>query len=293
MYLIIYVIPMNDIFSLSNRTAEIWNVQIWISSTVIPIQIQMKLLSFTATRSKMSSISMLRLVMFMPNCPYAIGFMIITMKFSSAFLQAFEEIMDQYKLPPSWQKLSDKQRKDVLLKLLDHLDLSQKTARMKAVRTVLYLAQGCFCEIQSDVEQQEYTRQNVKLLYEMGMFPVFVELLNFEIEYVLLEQMMSDQSRPSHVRVIHELFLCRNASTANNALRKVAVSLADSVDLRLILSVLYIMTEVIRSENEAGSEDFQEIAESITNELSVYLLNEEFERSEKKIRPNIVSFIII
>lgn len=92
--------------------------------------------------------------------------------------------MIQYKLPPSWQKLTEKQRKDVILKLLDHLDLSQKSLRMKAVRAVLYLAQGCFCEIQSDVEQQQYTRENVKLLYNMGLFPVFVELLNYEIEYV-------------------------------------------------------------------------------------------------------------
>lgn len=61
-----------------------------------------------------------------------------------------------------------------------------------------------------------------------------------------------------------------NSSAANIAMRKVAVSLADSVDLRIILSVLYIMTEVIRSEKAAGSDDFKEIAESFTNELSVY-----------------------
>lgn len=51
-------------------------------------------------------------------------------------------------------------------------------------------------------------------------------------------------------------------------MRKVAVSLADSVDLRIILSVLYIMTEVIRNEKAAGSNDFKEIAETFTNELS-------------------------
>lgn len=51
-------------------------------------------------------------------------------------------------------------------------------------------------------------------------------------------------------------------------MRKVAVSLADSVDLRIILSVLYIMTEVIRNEKAAGSMDFLEIADTFTNELS-------------------------
>lgn len=53
-------------------------------------------------------------------------------------------------------------------------------------------------------------------------------------------------------------------------MRKVAVSLADSVDLRVILSVLYIITEVIRAEKIAASEDFTDICESFTNELSMY-----------------------
>lgn len=53
-------------------------------------------------------------------------------------------------------------------------------------------------------------------------------------------------------------------------MRKVAVSLADSVDLRIILSVLYIITEVIRCEKVADSIDFKDITESFTNELSKF-----------------------
>lgn len=51
-------------------------------------------------------------------------------------------------------------------------------------------------------------------------------------------------------------------------MRKVAVSLSDSVDLRIILSVLYIITEIIRTEKVAESSDFKNIAETFTNELS-------------------------
>lgn len=97
-------------------------------------------------------------------------------------VRSFEELMIQFNLPPSWQKLTDQQRTDVVLKLLDQLDVSTKKVRMKAARTVLYLAQGCFAEVQSDQEQQMWTQKNVKLIYEMGLFPVLVELLNFEIE---------------------------------------------------------------------------------------------------------------
>lgn len=112
-------------------------------------------------------------------------------------MQAFEDQMEYYKLPPSWQKLTEIQRKDVVLKLLDQLDLSKKSLRMKAARTVLYLAQGCFAEVQSDHEQLQWTRINVKLLYEMGLFATFVELLNYEIEYdmELINSFLSINSR--------------------------------------------------------------------------------------------------
>lgn len=54
-------------------------------------------------------------------------------------------------------------------------------------------------------------------------------------------------------------------------MRKVTVSLADSIDLRIILSVLYIITEVIREEKVSGSVEFKEVAETFTNELSMDL----------------------
>ncbi|XP_034948601.1 striatin-interacting protein 1 homolog isoform X2 [Chelonus insularis] len=136
-------------------------------------------------------------------------------------LQAFEDLMESFQLRPWWQKLSVSQQKSVILKLLDQLEVSNKDMRMKAARCILYLAQGCWSEVQSDREQQEWTRKNVMLLYEAGIFSTFVELLNIEIE---------------------------NSTAASSAMRKLAVSLADSVDLRIILSVLYIITEVMREE---------------------------------------------
>ncbi|XP_035720757.1 striatin-interacting protein 1 homolog isoform X3 [Vespa mandarinia] len=136
-------------------------------------------------------------------------------------LKAFEDQMEWYKLCPWWQKLDASQKKSVVYKLLDQLEVSNKQLRMKAARCILYLVQGCWAEVQSDKEQQDWTRKNVMLLYEAGVFPAFVELLNIEIE---------------------------NSTTASLAMRKLAVSLADSVDLRIILSVLYIITEVMREE---------------------------------------------
>ncbi|XP_076759867.1 striatin interacting protein isoform X1 [Xylocopa sonorina] len=136
-------------------------------------------------------------------------------------LTAFEEQMELYKLRPWWQNLTETQQKSVIYKLLDQLDVSNKQLRMKAARCILYLAQGCWAEVQSDAEQREWTRTNVMLLYEAGVFPAFVELLNIEIT---------------------------NTRRAGFAMRKISVSLDDSTDLRIILSVLYIITEVMREE---------------------------------------------
>lgn len=153
--------------------------------------------------------------------------------------------MESYKLRPWWQNLTEVQQRSVISKLLDQLEVSNKQLRMKAARCILYLAQGCWAGVQSDKEQQEWTRINVMLLYEAGVFPAFVELLNMEIAYVYFYIKKK--------KLVLQYFLIylstyRNSSRAAPAMRKISVSLDDSVDLRVILSVLYIITEVMREE---------------------------------------------
>lgn len=89
-------------------------------------------------------------------------------------------------MPPSWQKLNDEQRKCIVLNLMDKLEVSKKVTRLKACRSILYLVQGCWAEVQSDQEQQYWARENVKLLYTLGVFQGVVELLNLEIEYAII-----------------------------------------------------------------------------------------------------------
>lgn len=90
--------------------------------------------------------------------------------------------MEQYNLPPSWQRLNALQKKSVVMKLLDQLEVSSKTLRMIAARCILYIAQGCWAEMQSDAEQQQWMRSNCMLLYDLGVFSTFSELLNIETE---------------------------------------------------------------------------------------------------------------
>lgn len=146
-----------------------------------------------------------------------------------------------YKLKPLWQQLSHEEHMSIIQKLMDQLEVLDVAMRMKAARTLLYLAQGCWVEVQSDEEQLKLTRYNVMMLFRLGVFQAFVELLNLEIE---------------------------NAATANVAIRKIAVSLADSIDLRVILSFLYIITEVMRAEKENQETEYDDLVEAFVLEIS-------------------------
>nr|CAG4647701.1 EOG090X01YQ [Moina brachiata]SVE92870.1 EOG090X01YQ [Moina brachiata] len=154
--------------------------------------------------------------------------------------KAFEELMEAFQVRPHWQALNRDVRKGVLFKLSEQLELSNKTQRMKAARALLYIAQGCWLEVQSDAEQHHWARQNVVMLYQLGIFHCFLELLNYEIEN----------------------------NHGSMMVRKLAVSLADSTDLRIILTVLYTMVEVLRCSQDDDPDEMKFIQQELKNELA-------------------------
>lgn len=157
-------------------------------------------------------------------------------------MKAFEDQMEMYDLPPNWQKLDATAQRGIVMKLMNQLEVSNRQFRMQAARCILYLAQGCWAEVQSDEEQYQNTRDNVIVLYDQGVFTSFIDLLNMEIESACSPDIV--------------------------AVKITNVTLADSADLRVILSVLYIITETIRDEKEKNSEDYKMIAESFIQEIN-------------------------
>ena len=85
-------------------------------------------------------------------------------------------------LPIRWTSLSDKEKDKALLRLLDSIEMSQRSIRMQAAKSILYLVQGVFGECLTLDKQAELSRANVFLLYKYGVFYTFVQLLNMEIE---------------------------------------------------------------------------------------------------------------
>ena len=68
-----------------------------------------------------------------------------------------------------------------------------------------------------------------------------------------------------------EIFCFRDAQATNSACRKLAVSLADSINLRTILSLLYTMTQVLRTHPDTH------LREAFQSELSKYTMFENLE----------------
>ncbi|VVC36533.1 Hypothetical protein CINCED_3A007437 [Cinara cedri] len=130
-------------------------------------------------------------------------------------IQEFEKVMQELNLKPAWHSLSMDNKNIVLSKLLDLLEVSDSSKRMNAARCVLYLLQGSWAECQSDRDQQMNSKENVLFLYKFGVYNIFVNLLNMEIDSV-----------QSH--------------------RKTQTNCTDSMNLRLILNVLYTFIEVLR-----------------------------------------------
>ncbi|KAG1663657.1 Striatin-interacting protein 1 [Nymphon striatum] len=173
--------------------------------------------------------------------------------------QSFEELMAEQGNIVPWTQMTDEQHHSVILRLSDLVEVSQRTIRMKACRACLYLVQGVFNEltliaenINDDDElvklQKFWSRKNVFNFYAHNMFTIFVELLNLEID---------------------------NNLAATSAQRKPAVSLGDSVDLRVILSVLYTMVEIMRHIDESDSEEWQKLRSIFVNELGLPVFGEE------------------
>jgi len=157
-------------------------------------------------------------------------------------VKAFEDQMELCDLPPNWQKQDSAAQRGIVMKLVDQLEVSDRSFRMQAARCILYLAQGCWAEVQSDEEQHQITRDNVLVLHQLGVFASFIDLLNMEIESACSPDIV--------------------------AVKITNVTLVDSTDIRVILSVLYIITETIRDERERGSEDYKELADSFVQEIN-------------------------
>ncbi|NXL38858.1 STRP2 protein, partial [Glaucidium brasilianum] len=162
--------------------------------------------------------------------------------------RCFEEDFHTQVQGRRWLELDGAQQKAYVMRLLDGLEVVNRDKRLKVARAILYLAQGVFGDCDNEGDILHWSRHNSFLLYRLGTFTAFLELLNMEID---------------------------NSQACSSALRKPAISLADSTELRVLLSVMYLMVENIRVEQEMDPPEWKTCRETFRMELSFPMHTEE------------------
>ncbi|XP_029429982.1 striatin-interacting protein 1 isoform X3 [Rhinatrema bivittatum] len=162
--------------------------------------------------------------------------------------KCFEEDFRLHVLDKKWTELETAQQRTHAMRLLDGLEVTAREKRLKIARALLYVAQGTFGECSSEAELQAWMRHNVFLLLEVGTFTALVELLNMEIE---------------------------NSAACSSAVRKPAISLADSTDLRVLLNIMYLIVDTVRQECEGDPLEWRVMQQTFRAELGTPLYNNE------------------
>ncbi|ELW65355.1 Protein FAM40A [Tupaia chinensis] len=162
--------------------------------------------------------------------------------------KCFEEDFRIHVTDKKWTELDTNQHRTHAMRLLDGLEVTAREKRLKVARAILYVAQGTFGECSSEAEVQSWMRYNVFLLLEVGTFHALVELLNMEID---------------------------NSAACSSAVRKPAISLADSTDLRVLLNIMYLIVETVHQECEGDKAEWRTMRQTFRAELGSPLYNNE------------------
>ncbi|XP_059165512.1 striatin-interacting protein 1-like isoform X2 [Physella acuta] len=157
----------------------------------------------------------------------------------------FEELAKAHGFE-KWTSLSYDDQIRFVVGLQDDLEVTERDKRVKAIQGLLYLVQGVFGECKSQNHMYDVSRRCVLLYLDLGLYTSLVQLLAMEVE---------------------------NSNSALLALRKPAVSITDSRELRFILNILYIMVETARTAdidkdlNDPVSQKLVEAREMFKEEL--------------------------
>lgn len=140
----------------------------------------------------------------------------------------------------NWLNLTASQQRTFIYYLLEKCEVVSSEDRLDAARSFLYLAHGNYMYGIDEMDIIQYSRANILLMIEAGVFPAMVELLALEKE---------------KEHGYHD-----NAKAAK-------ITIADNVSLRVCLSVIYVMIEVARREDKFDLPAETALRESFLNDL--------------------------
>lgn len=152
--------------------------------------------------------------------------------------QAFTEFTEKY-LDQPWTQLDRQAKICQVRQLIDWLDMADCVYRSYSAQCILYLVQGCYAECDTLEESLHWSRENVFLLYECGLFPALIQVLNLQM-------------------FISKEFFNSTAESIN-----------DSREIRLPLNILYTLMLVIHSTEEA---QYKALRDNFLQEISEPIL---------------------
>lgn len=161
--------------------------------------------------------------------------------------EVFEACLEASYQTVDWTDLSRDQRQSFIMSLLNRFEVVKPQERLEAVKCLLYLAHGNFAPGVCEESLEPTARENIFMMLELGVYCAAIELLALEME---------------QGKGVYE-------GTRSN------ITIADNYNLRMCLSLLYVMVETIRRENDRDPPEWVGLRRSFIEGLSETVVGEE------------------
>lgn len=159
----------------------------------------------------------------------------------------FESCLESSYQTVEWDELTAVQRRSFIMSLLNRFELVQPQDRLEAVKCLLYLAHGNFAPDVKEETLEPTARANIFLMLELGVYGATIELLAVEME---------------QAKGVYE------GTRAN-------ITIADNYNLRMCLSLLYVIVETVRREKAEDDPSWVHLRRSFLESLSETVVGED------------------
>ncbi len=172
---------------------------------------------------------------------------------------SFEELMKDNGYSLKWTQAMPGQLSRVVERLVAGLELTERGTRVRAIRALLYLAQGNFADCQTVEEQPRFARANIFTLYEYGIFPLLVQLVHFEVGEAL--KLSDGPPPPAPI----------STSSQSGSITSLAPNDANSSLKLLVITIVYLfvleMGRPVEEKEEEEAQHKQQLRDRFKEEL--------------------------
>ena len=161
--------------------------------------------------------------------------------------EVFETCLEASHHTSEWAELTAEQRRSFVMSLLNRFEVAQPQERLEAVKCLLYLAHGNFTPEMREESLEPTARENIFMMLDLGVYCATIELLAVEME---------------QGKGVYE------GTRAN-------ITIADNYNLRMCLSLLYVIIETMRRDCPLDPPDWVHLRESFVESLPEPVVGEE------------------